>query len=124
MVKMAHGVHVSTSEIQPAPKQQWKARIFLLVAEGAVDTVANPSGCSFENRDLAEQAIKEAAFKLLEPAAIKWGFLGEPGQWQAILADRSTRQHQIVVKIKEGPGRRRYTAELLLDGKAYRAVAA
>ena len=73
MPKKAHSVQVSTSEIQPPSKQQWKARIFLLVAEGSVDTVANPAGCSFENHDLAEQAIKDAAFRLLEPAAIKWG---------------------------------------------------
>jgi len=104
-----------------AAKLKWTARIFRLVAERVHEEGA--AGCSFANEELARHAIEEAAFAFLEPEAVDWGYIDDPGTWEATLADGSTVRHEVAVTIRGDAWAERFTADVVLDGIAYKAAA-
>jgi hypothetical protein len=114
---------MSLPATEATPKHKWTAKIFHVVSEASIDALSTGSGASFGNHELAEEAIQEAAFKLLEPSAIEWGLIDDPGTWNAVLPDGTIAPHEVSITLQEGRGLQRYTADVVLDGKPYRAVA-
>jgi hypothetical protein len=103
-------------------KLKWNARIFRLVAEKTHEE--SPASCTFDNQELARHTIEEAAFAFLEPEAVDWGFIDDPGTWEATLRDGRTVRHEILITMRGEQHAERFTADVLIDGVAYKAAAA